>query len=885
MDEPNDPNDLDTQFEQMREKANDLMTRCHFRSAARLNAETARLARSSGQAMHYLYSRFHQMDQSQNILDFATMKECAVELIAVVEDEDRARAIQPDLPQGYYEYTQQWMTACLYENLAEATGMTDGYNSTGMHQCIGDGIQVCRRTGKMQCISCFREYASDVYIAADDLLMARHQCETNISRESGWSDRGDRRWFASIKVSGIHLLEGRLDLALESAVKAMELVDVEGVTLKMECRMRVLVDTDAVLILSGADRINWSTAHPEGLPDYPLPEGEWPVMEFKVALNDALDACCRNQPEEAIQILAAWDRRLTEFDCGNFWFELRLRLVAAMLLAGQNDRADRLAAQLREKATAANDFLTLRRLDGLLDKSTRVNPLASLEPLNAGPFSDTGDSPTAHTTASQRQDSENESAVERDDAAANSDEEKPPTELQIQLMEILRGFFTEEDESKKAAIIDQFLALGQEHINSAEDICSSLHIASILGPHSSRHADFWSWGQAFERHHSDEPSVISMVAVLGEAFLSDPNSPVAEMINEEDLLKRHQLALSMDANRIGNHLRAGSFHLARGDEGEAERCLARAFRLDRTCVPAAMQLAEVYQRTDRLRDSMEVLDICLREGGRDPNLALEATTLSLLAGQFEATLSYADKVLEFAEEDVPWLDYYRAIALIELGRFEAALQAVEAEKRHEQSNLLHLDLLSECALLGLGRTEEAVARLTHINRQTLSDVKDLTFNALCRLYAMTWQRLQESDVPEDEPARVTFDQILLVSGLAPDTFFEMYRELDSQRQSYDPENAPDVNFYRCLVKQTLNDSWKDSLGCLAGQQEWPYYLTIWSVLATDENDAERRVREWQSKCFRASCEVVDMELDSGPYKDHPGIVAQGMRWYAPEEND
>jgi hypothetical protein len=44
-----------------------------------------------------------------------------------------------------------------------------------MHGCISDGIQVCQRTGKLECVNCFREYAAEVYLAADDLPMALHQ--------------------------------------------------------------------------------------------------------------------------------------------------------------------------------------------------------------------------------------------------------------------------------------------------------------------------------------------------------------------------------------------------------------------------------------------------------------------------------------------------------------------------------------------------------------------------------------------------------------------------------------------------------------------------------------------------------------------------------------
>ncbi|MCA9083387.1 MAG: tetratricopeptide repeat protein [Planctomycetaceae bacterium] len=888
-------------FEAMREKADELMRRCHFDSAARLSGETARLAKSSGEAMHYIHARFHEMDQSQYNLDLATMKESAIELIAVIEDEDRARSIQPDLPQDYYEYTQQWMTACLYENLAEATGMMEGYNSQGLHQCIGDGIQVCRRTGKLQCIACFREYATDVYTAADDMLLARNQCEAIAARESGWSNRGDRRWLAQIKLSWIHLLEGRLDLAIETARKANELVDVDGVSLKMECRMRVLADLDTALILADQPRIDWSSVHPDGSPDYPLPKGEWLGMEFRVALNDALAACCNDCPDDAVEILTAWDRQLTEHRCGHLWFELRLRLIAAMLLNGDDRRAERMAAQLKERALASNDFLTLRRLERLLDRTVAPNPLATVAPLNSGLFAEGPTLKSQPKTASTASADAYPTETADDDESQNTGgPEREVSAHQIAMLEILRTYFTSEDPAEKEAAANQILAMTPDSFTDMTDACATLHFATMVATNHEHPELFWEWAQSFEQHFSDEPSVLSMVAVLGEGIRDMPDSPLVDVIDEDRLLKLHRLALSMDVNRIGNHQRAGEFFLRHGDVGEAERCLARAFRLDRTCVPAARQLSQIYRETDRPRDALDVLDICLREGGSDPDLAMDATTLALLLGQFESTLIYAEKIRQLSDEDPGWVDYYRAIALIELGRCDEALEAIEAERRHEPPSELHLDLLSVCALLQMDRTDEALEFLQKVNQYRLSEVDFLTFNALCRLFGMTWHRVAGSTIPANHAERCRFETIMLQAGLAPDDYFETFRTplsedavvsndkdahplpdevVDLLDEDEDADGGPRVNCYQCVLKQPLNDSWPESAGCLASQQEWDHYLCTWRLLAADEDAAAEMALEWQRKSSTGlAAEVLDVQLESGPYRDSPGPVTQGMRW-------
>src|SRR5262249_55584599 len=140
-------------------------------------------------------------------------RENAVELIALLEDEERARLIQADLPQAAYEAEQAWMTACAYENLAEATGMLEGYNSAGMHQCITDGVEVCRRTGKLACVGCFREYAAQVYTAADDLEMALHHARMIAANLGPSPDRGNRRHLGARVEGWLMLLQGRLDAA------------------------------------------------------------------------------------------------------------------------------------------------------------------------------------------------------------------------------------------------------------------------------------------------------------------------------------------------------------------------------------------------------------------------------------------------------------------------------------------------------------------------------------------------------------------------------------------------------------------------------------------------------------------------------------------------
>ena len=67
------------------------------------------------------------------------------------------------------------------------------------------------------------------------------------------------------------------------------------------------------------------------------------------------------------------------------WFEVRLRYIAALKMSGADDRTVPLISELRERAAAANDFLTLRRLRLLQE----ANPLSPVPPR---PHSSRGDS-------------------------------------------------------------------------------------------------------------------------------------------------------------------------------------------------------------------------------------------------------------------------------------------------------------------------------------------------------------------------------------------------------------------------------------------------------------------------------------------------------------
>lgn len=855
--------DIDEQLEAMRSSAGDFLTRCCFRSALQRNVETARLAKGHQRLLPFIYSRFHQMDQAQYILDPKQMRECAIELIPLLEDEERARSFQSDFEEGYYEGARSWMTACLYENLAESTGLTDGYNSDGMHQCIADGLQVCRRTGKLACIQCFREYATDVYTAADDSTMARHQCQTVLAHTGSWSDRGDRRWYVSTKLSWLNLLDGQIDAALAAAESAMELCREEDVSLKLESQLRAMVELDTVRILAGKERVDWSNPDPEGKADWLPPADEWPVLEVKRRLNDALALCCEDKPAEAVSILSDCDRLLSRNHCLTMWFDVRLRLIAAMRLAGQTDRIFRLAEQLTDRAQKASDFLTLRRLERVLNESVPVTPIAALAPLSTGPFATEQEQVDPATPAAP---SSGDESTESETSEVDDDSADENTEYEEQVLEIVQRYFTSAEEAERDGALSDFLAIGTDQVTDVRHAGLLLHFARQLGGHGHRDQEIWAWAQPFPVKFPDAAGVVSLYAALGNVLRFGPDEDLQESIDGEEIEKLFRLAMSQNPDSVGAHLLAGEHFLFSENHGEAERCLARAFRLDRSNSIAALQLSEVYQQTDRPRDALNVLDLCLREGSDEPNVAWEALVQSVHTRQFEAALTYADRFDEL-RPDESGVNYYRGTALVELGRHEDALAAVTAERAHEQEETLHLDAVEACALLGAGRQDEARDLFARVTERSFADVTFLTIHGLGQTLDLLWRL--SSELPDEDPVRQALRRRLLATGLMSDEFFDELRATGEIGR---------VNFYQVLVEQPLDESWADSAGSLPGQAHWGSYRIVWGVLAPDEDDAHERALYWQNQCETLPATVIDIATDGEGYRDIPGVVWQGMRW-------
>ncbi len=116
------------------------------------------------------------------------------------------------------------------------------------------------------------------------------------------------------------------------------------------------------------------------------PAGENPSLELVFKFRDVVAACARGDHVEAIRELAYWDRWLVRQNSLDTWFEVRFATDRGASFGRSAGTGSVLAAPLEEKARAAHDWLTLRRLKLLRDGAIAPSPIAALASLSSGPF-------------------------------------------------------------------------------------------------------------------------------------------------------------------------------------------------------------------------------------------------------------------------------------------------------------------------------------------------------------------------------------------------------------------------------------------------------------------------------------------------------------------
>lgn len=310
------------------------------------------------------------------------------------------------------------------------------------------------------------------------------------------------------------------------------------------------------------------------------------------------------------------------------------------------------------------------------------------------------------------------------------------------------------------------------------------------------------------------------------------------------------------------------FYASIGDMSEAERCFARACRLDRTFPASALALARVYDESDRPSDAVDVLDLAIRNGCHDPQLVWEASLSAFNTSRWEPCLSYLELFLALEGADPEFAHYYRAQCLFELGQPDAAIEAIDTE----QATNDHIDFAAH-----------ALRSACHAARER-RDLALAELNAALAIPLGTIERLSPKGLSENmERMRVAAAQLsepdllerivlrALRSGLVSDEYFD-------ERRLAGEDERERVFPFRIVISQDLPPTWKDDPDCPVWEQEWDGYLGTYLVLAPSLEDARAMAlaEQVRSAVLPPAVEEV-MQLEDSPYADLPGVISQGVR--------
>lgn len=876
-----DTEDIDELLSQLNVREEENQQKCYRRSAVRIAQEIRRRAKAEQRLLPYMHACFRVMVNSSSLFDAAAGRDASIELIRLLESPDQARRIAPELNEAEYENAIHWMSSCAYDNLADNTAELFGYNSDGMHQCINDGIQVCRRTGKMQCISCFREYAAHVYCAADDIDMAIHFAKQSVNNPNPASE--GRRWASSYTLTKMLLRSGNLRDATESIQRTWQLVSTYHSPLEGQHKTFELYSE--IMALLGQEP-NRSLA-----PAETPPADEYPHLHMLKDYAAAIVDLMQGDHSSAINRLSVWDAQLKSRQQIGNWFQTRLRILCAVRMSGDLKRLQTLSQELEPRAREARDWYTLRCLAQINDPDYPALPVPSLKPFNVGPLAPRKLSPSSEATAAPanmpNSDTQPDNQTLATDQAKTADSSPQSNDIPEDLAPLAMSIMTLAQQQQMGMTVDDQSVNNarQELLEHSCDASSDpqrvrwlLHLMTFLAPTSEHTKSVWQWSQKIAAPHKDDPVTLNLLATIANRIVMASHEATDTEANDhlrrestEFPVTREQIAemlrrsLDMDPTRASNFERAGDFYAQTGDDSEAERCYARAFRLDRSRTSAALSLSDIYARSDRPSDALEVLDISLREGFADARVAWQAGVLSSYLQNYEAALTYFKR---FAQ-DVPdhgWMHFYRAQALLALQRADEALEAVESFGKLEPERQFVIKLLRSAAV-GLQRNRDATdACLEQFLDDKLSSVDYMATQAIAKLFDLLWNACEWLD--QDEPVKQKLLKLLVTSGMTPERYFEAIRLTRAKEEG--------ISFYIVVIGQSLPADWSQSNCCGPGQQDWTQYAMRYGVLSTSQAKAERIALEFQSRSSLAPADLLDVQAFDQEYIDSPGIVWQSI---------
>jgi tetratricopeptide (TPR) repeat protein len=423
------------------------------------------------------------------------------------------------------------------------------------------------------------------------------------------------------------------------------------------------------------------------------------------------------------------------------------------------------------------------------------------------------------------------------------------------------------DRPDLSQVLADLLAIPPERIEHADDAVQFLHLLAFLSRGPVGEADAWQWATAVAKPHPRDAGLLSMLASLGDLLRTKDGSTVAGTIQLPELDAMFRLAMDVTPDQPGAFARAGLFYLNNQNDAEAERCLRRAFDLDPRNAFVAIQLADLFARTDRPIDGLSVLEKSIaQQADPDAELLWKAGLAAISLARWESALFHLTQ-LAGIEPERRWLHYYRAIALLGLERWAEAAAAIDLEAAIiKMPGALHVHTVRAAAAAGI---ENLIALRRHIDDAVappLGIVNYLAQSGIVGCFTRLWQAARQ--LPADDPSRRRLQERLLWSGLTPAEFWDQIRA--------GQDKIKGMRHFWVDLRQPLDDRWPRTGSAMPGQERWKAYTMRYGVLAADETEAAQQALQWQSHSAPMPAKVISVVLDGGPYTDVPGVTQRGF---------
>ena len=269
----------------------------------------------------YIKACFLLINTGGGLLAPQKVKQASLELISVLESRDIAAEFEPGFDDALYSRNVRSYSTCGYDNLAEAVGSIEGMNSPDLDHAVNEGIAICRRTGKTDCIACFRGYGRDRAVAADDMEMALIHARS--VRDRGANSSNYHLFVAAYGEVKILVSLGDLAGARKGLEKMRRYVPDSSFDLEHEVCCDLL--DQEIALLSGEEPQPLKL--PEGVAES-LPR-EHPRLQFNIDRVRALESTLSGDFDRANELLEDWDRKLWRAKHVELWFDARCLLYTS----------------------------------------------------------------------------------------------------------------------------------------------------------------------------------------------------------------------------------------------------------------------------------------------------------------------------------------------------------------------------------------------------------------------------------------------------------------------------------------------------------------------------------------------------------------------------